>query len=231
MRKFCVFFGVLAIVLMGCASEPPLSRPFNPNVNPLIGEWVIANDVGCCVYTYYEDGRATNVCPPNNRNITGTYTFTDSSITTRTAAGSFPVNYQLRGHGMRVHNRQTNNSWTVILRPYFDLAQNLRTNEAARNEFPVNPQELAGIQGVWRMSGRNQVTYTFSGTNFTLTSAQGRAPRYVSGTFKINDGIVLFLVNNEPVGVFTYEHIGNTLLFSAIWGTDGYTWWGDYVKQ
>lgn len=119
--------------------------------------------------------------------------------------------------------------------PYFDIQYNLRTDEGYRNNFPINQGELASIQGSWKYTNRAQeATYNFSGNEFTLTTNDKRRPP-ISGLVKINDNILVLIVDNQIFGCYIYEFQPENILFlhelyGAIIG-NSYSWWGSFKKQ
>jgi len=251
MRKIVILM-ILAIFLVGCASGPIAPTGYtmpDPNMNPFIGEWMAQRWSDCRTFRVIENYTFTEsqftFTDTLGRNDFGSYSFDNRRITFTAQDRQWrwgweiynPIRLGLTNIPCHIcpNGRRGVN---LIREPYSDLVYDIWQENYERSEifervdtFSSNQEELANIQGVWRMNGNWQVTYTFSGNNFTLTSVSGNAPRHVSGTFNINDNLVIFTVDNEYVGLAYYEINNNILHFTGILGTRGYIWWGNYIRQ
>jgi len=170
------------------------------------------------------------------RHETGFYEFTRDSLIFHSETETWEFQYETVGQNRFILSRLTGTPrvprFYLTRQPYYDLGLNLWASAEARNEFPVNDEELMGIQGIWRMPGNWRVTYTFSGTDFTLTRhRRAPFPEFISGTVRINDNFLLLIVNNDFFGFYIYEFQPNNVLFlHAIFGQPD-SHWGGFVRQ
>jgi hypothetical protein len=190
---------------------------------------------GLWIAAYTNDGRRPSynftgnvfTLTVNNRNpITGTIKINDNILVLfvdNEIFGIYVYEFQF-GSVLNLHELfGQNDSWWGAF-----------YNEEAVANFPINQTELAGIQGSWRMPGLWRVTYTFSGDGFTLSRKLSPYPSFVSGKVKINDNILIFLVDNMVVGIFRYEYqLDNILYLDDIPGGAGsvQTHKGAFTKQ
>jgi len=235
MKKIGLSLVVLSIVLIGCATAPA----FDPNVNPFVGEWrTHRSDLNWDIYfeTYIFAENQFTITNTLGRHETGFYEFTRDRITFHTATESWELQYETIGRNrLRLSGPAGTPGparFLITRLPYYDMGWDLWASAAARNAFPVNEEELASIQGVWRIPGRWQVTYTFTGTNFTLTRhSRAPFPEFISGTLKIDDNFLLLIVNEHLFGFYTYEfQDGNVLFLHEIMGQAN-SHWGRFVRQ
>jgi hypothetical protein len=171
----------------------------------------------------------------------GTFSYRSKQITFRNEnpenKANYPVwsfTYELISYTRIKFTASDGNVFRYTKQPYFDIQYRLRTDEGYRTNFPVNQMELTSIQGSWKNTTRGfqEATYTFSGNDFTLT-AKGSTP--VSGTVKINDNILVLIVDNKVFGCYIYEFQPKNILFlHELFGDiigGSYSYWGSFKKQ
>jgi len=124
----------------------------------------------------------------------------------------------------------------VVAKPYFEIQRSLRSSIEARNAFTSNQEEIANIQGTWERSrrlgpgdGPSRVTYIFSEHEFRLTA---RGASSTSGTFKINNDILMMITNNDIIGLFVVEYKPDNVVFlHNIYLHDNFWSGGEFSKQ
>jgi hypothetical protein len=234
---------VLFLLVISLTSFTSIISEAQGIISPFEGEWVMdltlnTGEKKICKYIItgnkfeYSEGELYEF---------GTFSYRNNQITFRNEnpenVNNFPrwsFTYGLISYTRIRFTASNGSTLRFTKQPYFDIQYNLRTDEGYRTNFPINQGELASIQGSWKNTTRGfqEATYTFSGNDFTLT-AKGSTP--VSGTVKINDNILVLLVDNQVFGCYIYEFQPDNILFlhelfGAIIG-DSYSYWGSFKKQ
>ena len=238
MRKIKLSLIVLSVIFIGCADSPAYD-PFDPNVNPFIGEWrrtLFNPDWGTYFETYVFTENQFTITNTLGREESGVYEFSRDRLIFHTETRSWEFQYELIGQTRillsAIDGTPGSARFSITRQQYHDLGLELWAIREKRNAFPVNEEELASIQGVWRIPGPWRVTYTFSGTDFTLTRhRRAPFPEFISGTLKIDNNHLLLMVDNELFGFYLYEFQPNNVLFlHEIFGhRDSH--WGGFVRR
>jgi len=235
MKKVKLGLVFLSIIFIDCATAPA----FDPNDNPFIGEWETFHfDPAWGTYfeTYVFTENQFIITNTMGKHETGFYELTRDRLILRTETETWEFEYRILGRTrLRLYplaGAPRTARFSITRQPYHDQGLNLWLNAGARNAFPVNEEELASIQGVWRMPGNWHVTYTFSGNDFTLTRhRRAPFPEFISGTVKINDNFLLLIVNNELFGFYIYEFQPNNVLFLHEIRGQPDSHWGRFIRQ
>jgi len=227
MRRLVLVMVMLLLgLLIGCAS---VSVPveFDPTETPFEGEWVNwDSDYNKLIYKFTGNRWEFTY---KDVHLTGLFTYTEKSVLFTNENGKWTQGYKFEGSYRFLltqgsTGRQTGFGY-FTKQPYGDLVNSYVTKEKSFSDIVSNEEELTSIQGSWR----SQAKYTFSGDQFKLNALTGNAPS--SGTIKIKDNILYFIVNNKLYGIVYLDLLpDNKIFLNRLWFYSD-LWWGLFIKQ
>jgi hypothetical protein len=233
---FAVLFGFVCAIVFGNGSQEQKADEASPFEGEWKSGWKTDNGQDYIQTFIFTGNKFEWLVPADDGSTYGTFSYTKNKITfinenpeTKTRYPRWSYQYDLISYTRIKFFIDDYVDW-FTKQPYFDIEYNLRTNESERNNFPINQEELANIQGSWKHtnSRAQEATYTFSGNEFTLT-ANRRNP--VSGTVKINNNILVLITDNQVFGCYIYEFQPENILFLNELVGDTKSFWGEFKKQ
>jgi hypothetical protein len=229
--KKLVFLMIVGIGLIGCATVEN-----NDDLSPFEGEWKAIGDIDGkdVIFTYVFTGNQFELTRTDGKNYTGTFKYSKKKITfSYKEYGNFTEEYKLYELPESMFKLIDSNGvpFTYFRTSYFKTILPLLKDEKGLANFSTNESELASIQGLWKIYNTkmwNDATYTFSKDNFTLTTNHRDA---ISGTVKVNENVLIMIVDNKPFGIFLYEFRPNNVLFFHCFYGHSNSYMGTFYKK
>jgi len=206
MKKLSLVFIFAFGVVSFCFGSGSRNREFDPTPTQFEGEWFnhkyTDEDGNEHSYSWKFTGNNVKVIENEIVKYDELFTYNKNEIVTYDSNNKITgrYKYSLYDLTLRIDFPSGNTQWQRQ-EPHFSIGNNLWNNKEALDDFPVNQAELASIQGMWEYNNKKGA-YTFSGNEFTLINSKNKK---TTGTIKINDGMLVLVVGDEPFGIYYYE--------------------------
>jgi len=230
MKKMFLIAIFILIVVNICFGSGNKEKKFE-------GEWFVSaldNDGNDIILSYRFNGNEYEILHNGITAFTGLFTYNNKEITLyydyNNKKYTDKIKYELDDFTLRMEYQ---NGVIFFFRqePYFSIGNDLWNNKESLDNFNINQIELESIQGTWKHTNKitNGSTYTFSGNEFILNN--GFVGKVITGTLKIDNGILILIVDYKPFGIFCYRfHSGNLIYLSPLNGVYD-SLYGPFIKQ